>query len=534
MEKAPSQPNRQIARAASTVMFAFTLSQLLGLVRQMLQTNKFGTGAEMDAFVAANSIPFLLFSLVAGGALASAFVPILTTMLEKKETQGAWRLVSALANLVSLVLVVVSAVSAILAPQIVHLIWPNYQQNLTVQLLRILLITSVVFGLSGIVSGILNAHQRFLTPALASSLYWLGWIIGLVLFVPRLGISGLAWGAVLGSLMHLGVQLPDLLKLPKRSYTPTLGLKNAPVREVGLLMGPRLIGVATVQMNLLLNTIIANRLQAGSLAAINYAFPIMTVPLVIIGSGIGFATLPTFSAQVARGETGELKKSIISALRGIIFLSVPAAFGLILLARPLIAALFQAGKFTAQSTDWVAWALILYTIGLVGHATLEVIVRAFYALHDTKTPVIVGASAMTLNLLLSLALVFLFNRIGWLAFGGLAISTSIAAYVESGLLFYLLNRRLKGLPLRELGTGAGAALLGSLVMSGGVLIFLKVIQNAASTRTGNILAAAGGVAIGGTIYGVVLILLRVGEIQQFFQMIWRRLGKLLPSRANPD
>ena len=149
--------------------------------------------------------------------------------------------------------------------------------------------------------------------------------------------------------------------------------------------------------------------------------------LVIIGSGIGFATLPTFSAQVARGEIGELKASITSALRGVLFLSVPATFGLILLARPLIAAMYQYGKFSGQNTDWVAWALILYTLGLIGHATLEVVVRAFYALHDTKTPVLVGATAMTANLILSILLVLLFSKIGWIALGGLALSTSIAA-----------------------------------------------------------------------------------------------------------
>lgn len=506
-------------------MSAFALSQMLGLVRQILVTGAFGTGPEMDAFGAANTIPNLLFSLVAGGALASTFVPVFTTLLEKKDHLGAWRLVSALANLATLILVVAGLIAAGFAPQIVHLLWPAYRQDLAIQLLRILLITAVFFGLSGIVSGVLNAHQRFLTPSLASSLYWCGWIIGLIFFVPSMGVIGLAWGAVLGSIMHLCVQLPDLFRLPDRAYASTLGLKDASVREMALLIGPRLIGVASVQMNLFLNTIIANLLPAGSLSSINYAFPIMTVPLVVIGSGIGFATLPTFSAQVARGEIPELKKSINSSLRGVIFLSLPATFGLIILAHPLVSAVFQYGDFTVQSTDWVAWALILYTIGLVGHATLEVVVRAFYSLHDTKTPVIVGASAMAVNLILSLLLIFLFSKIGWLALGGLALSTSIAAYLETGLLFILLRKRLKGFESNDLAKAIGSALLGSLIMSGVIIEWLSALSGLDASRLINLLRTLGGVTLGAGVYGLILILLGVPEIHSLFSMVKQRLRR---------
>ncbi|HTX92384.1 MAG TPA: murein biosynthesis integral membrane protein MurJ [Anaerolineales bacterium] len=521
MSETTSKANQQIARASGTVMFAFAISQVAGLVRQILVTKTFGTGPEWDAFSAAIVVPNLLFSLVAGGALASAFVPTFTTLLSKNDRPGAWRLFSALVNAVTLVLAASSLLAAIFAPQIVHLLWPDYQQALATQLLRILLITSAIFGVSGIVSGVLNAHQRFLLPSLASTMYWLGWIIGLLFFVPSMGILGLAWGAVLGSVMHLGIQLPNLFRLPERRYTATLGAQNPNFKEVVLLMGPRLIGVATVQLNLLLNTIIANYLPAGQLGAINFAFPIMTVPLVIIGSGIGFATLPTFSAQVASGQYDELKDSITTSLRSVLFLSLPATAGLILLARPLIAFLFQHGKFTGQSTDWVAWALILYTIGLVGHATLEVVVRAFYALHDTKTPVLVGATAMIINLLLSVLLVIVFPKLGWAALGGLALSTSVAAYIETGALFLLLRKRLKGIQGRRLARGTGAAILGSLVMAVALLFWLQLTKTQSTALT-----TLGGVVIGGIVYGLSMILLRVPEVGSIFQAFKRRfLGK---------
>ncbi len=193
-----------------------------------------------------------------------------------------------------------------------------------------------------------------------------------------MGIYGLAWGAVLGACLHLLIQLPDLFRLPKRRYTPTLGLGNPSVREVILLMGPRLISVATLQVNAVVTGIIANGFGTGPLSAINYAFPIMTVPLVVIGSGIGIATLPTFSAQVARGEMSELRNSLTAALRGVFLLAIPATLGLILLRQPLITFLFQRGNFTALSTQMTAWALLWYTVGLIFHCVLEILVRGFF------------------------------------------------------------------------------------------------------------------------------------------------------------
>ena len=528
MDSSSPQANRQIARAAGITMVAFTLSQLTGLIRTILTTKTFGTGADMDAFNAGNQVPNFLFAMVAGGALASSFVPVFTTKLARNDRKGAWQLASSLVNLVVLILIVAGLIAAFLAPQIVHLFWPHFEQAATVQLFRILLLTSVVFAASGIVSGVLNAHHHYLLPSLASSLYWVGCIIGLIFFVPRWGILGLAWGAVLGSFLHLCIQLPDLFRLPDRQYSPSLGLKNPDVREVVLLMGPRLIGVATVYLNVFLNSVIANYLLSGSLSTITYAWSIFTAPLVVIGSGIGFATLPTFSGQVARGEMKEFKDSIISTLRGLMFLSIPAAVGLILLAHPLIATIYQHKAFTRQDTDWVALALVLYSLGLVGHAALEVIVRAFYALHNTRMPVIAGVISMLTNLALSIGLVLLFGRIGWLQFGGLALATSIAAYLESGLLYGLLRKRLKGLPERNLLKGIGIALTGSAAMAAAVLLWLKLMAGQPDTTLGNALRTAGGAVVGVAVYGLILIALRVPEVHQLLGSFKRRLGSFLP------
>jgi putative peptidoglycan lipid II flippase len=523
VNESSGQANRQIARAAGVVMLAFLLSQVAGLVRQILATRAFGTGTVMDAFNTANIFPDLLFNLLAGGALASAFVPTFTAFLTRNDHPSAWKLASSITNLAVLLLAAISLVSSLFATQIAHLLAPAYspaQQVLTAHLLRVLLITSTVFGLSGILSGIINSHQRFLLPALASAVYWTGIIIGLIFFVPSMGIFGLAWGAVLGSILHLCIQLPDLFRLPTRHYTPTLGLNNPSVREVALLMGPRLISVAVLQLNMVVTVIIASSLPTGSLSAIKYAFPIMTMPLVVIGSGIGFATLPTFSAQFARGQLDDMRSSLTASLRGVLFLSIPATIGLILLRGPLITFLFQRGNFSAESTQMVSWALLWYTVGLVAHCVLEILVRAFFALHDTKTPALISAGAMGLNIIFSITFPFWFQKMGWMPLGGLAFAITLETAIETTVMFFLLRKRIKGIHARALAKGFGAAVFATLFMGAVLLGWLRITASHSAALT-----ALGGVAIGGAVYAIVLVALRIPEVGSLIRMVKRWLSR---------
>ena len=523
MNESSGQANRQIARAAGIVMLAFLLSQVAGLVRQILATRAFGTSPVMDAFNTANIFPDLLFNLLAGGALASAFVPTFTAFLSRNDHPSAWKLASSIANLAVLLLASISLLSALVAPQIARLLAPDYspaQQSLTAQILRVLLITSTVFGLSGILSGIINSHQRFLLPALASALYWTGIIIGLIFFVPTMGIFGLAWGAVLGSILHLSIQLPDLFRLPSRHYTPTLGMNNPSVREVVLLMGPRLISVAVLQVNMVVTSIIASGLPGGSFSAIKYAFPIMTMPLVVIGSGIGFATLPTFSAQFARGQLDDMRSSLSASLRGVLFLSIPATLGLILLREPLIAFLFQRGNFSADSTQMVSWALMWYTLGLVAHCVLEILVRAFFALHDTKTPALISAGAMGLNILFSITFPIWFSQMGWMPLGGLALAITLETAIETTVMFFLLRKRIQGIHALSLLKGAGAALLATLFMSAALLGWNRFMASHSAA-----LITLGGVLIGGVVYSAILVALRIPEIGSVVRVVKSRLSR---------
>ena len=522
MENSTGTATRQIARAAGVVMAAFVLSNLVGLVRQILVSLAFGTTIQLDAFNAAATYPDLIFSLVAGGALASAFVPTLTGFLTRGDRIGGWHLSSAIINLVFLILSVLSLLSMLLAPQIVqHILAPKFspaQQALTVALLRILLIAPTIFGVSGLLMGILNAHQIFLWPALAPSMLWIGMIIGVLFLTPTMGIFGLAWGYVLGAALHMGVQIPAVLGLPARKYFATLGLRFAAVREVGRLMGPRLIGVAAVQVNILVSTILATAMTGGSLSAIRYAWAVMTMPEVVIAQSIAIAALPTFSAQAALGKLSEMRSSLAATLRGVILLSLPASVGLIMLRAPIVATFFQRGAFTADSTELVAWALLWYTVGLMGHSMVEILSRAFYALHDTKTPVILSVSAMGLNVVFSLFFSILFTKIGWQPFGGLALANSLATGLEMMGLWILMRNRLGGIEGNSIWNGfiksAAATLAMSLVLGGWVIL----MQDQPDWAT-----AAGGVLLGGIVYGLAIILFRVPEATVIIQFLRAKL-----------
>jgi len=514
----------QIVRAAGTVMVAFVFSNLVGLFAKTLTARMFGTGIESNAFFAANRFSEILFNLVAGGALGSAFIPVFTGMLVNQNRSRAWKLASAISNLVSMALLFLSFLTALFSRHVVHYILaPGFsieEEILTAQLLRIQILSSVIFGLSGLVMGILNSHQHFLMPSVAPAMYQLGWVAGIYLLVPKMGIFGLAWGVVLGSLLHLVVQLPLLLRLPERKYHLTFGLNLPEVRNVGRLMAPRLLGVAIVQLNFLLNTILASFHSEGSITAIGLAFPLMIMPEATIAQSIAIAALPTFSAQVARKKLDEMRTSLTGSLQAALILSIPAMTGLIILREPLVQVLYEGRSFGAESTQLVAWALLWYATGLVSHSIVEISSRAFYALHDTKTPVLIGIGAMSLNLLFSFFFSRLFIRFGWMPHGGLALANSVATTLEAILLIWLMRKRLDGLDGKKtLVIFLKAALAGG-IMGTGIWFGIKNFKIASPAM---VLFTA--VLSGFIIYFVFLLLLRVQVLQDFIGLVWKKLKK---------
>ncbi len=515
--------NQQIARSAGKVMIALLISNLINLASLILNATTFGTQAEMDAFLAANRVSETLFLLMAGGALGSAFIPTFTSLLTKGERNTAWRMASAIGNLVLIVLTFVAILTAIFAEPLVHYVLaPGFADNpvqeaLTVNLLRIMLPSVVIFGLSGLVMGILNSHQVFFIPALTPAMYRLGMIFGVLFLTPRMGIYGLAWGVVLGACMHLVLQLPSLFRL-KGIYFPTLGLKLPDVRQVGLLMVPRVFGVAVVQINFWVNIHLASLMSEGSITGVSWGLTMMLMPQAIIAQSVAMAALPTLSAQFALHKMGELRHSLAASLRGILLLAIPASVGLILLRQPIVSLLLEYGNFTEESTQLISWALLWYAAGLLGHCIVEILARAFYAMYDTKTPVIIGAAAMGLNILFSVLFSSWFVRIGWMPHGGLALANSLATGLEAVFLLILMRRRLGGLEGGHILKGTSQAILATVAMAVILWAWLGATYGQPAWLVG-----LGGVLVGSVVYGACIWVLRVPEVQMVVELLKRKL-----------
>lgn len=525
--KQPQTANQQIARAAGTVMVAFIISNLVGVMRGMVITDAFGTSAELDSFNAANRIAELLFNIVAGGALGSAFIPSFTGFLTREDRAGAWQMASGVINLVFLALILISGLAWIFAPQIVReglfLLVPDsdpVQEALTISLLRIMLPSVVIFGVSGLVMGILNAHHVFLIPSIAPAMYSLGMILGTLVLPAGWGIKRLAYGVVAGALMHLLVQVPKMWHLRERAFHLYLGLRDRAVLEVFRLMGPRLLGVAVVQLNFIVNTIIALGQPEGSVSAITLAFALMLMPQQAVAQSAAIASLPTFSAQVALGKLEEMRRSLASTLRAVMILAIPASVGLILLRAPLVAVLYQRGEFTAYSTALVAWALLWYAAGLVGHALVEILSRAFYALHDTRTPVTVGVIAMGLNIGFSLLFSSWFERLGWMPHGGLALANSLATGLESVALVLLMRKRLKGLEGGYVWKGVGISVLGTGLMAAAVVGWQAVYRGGSV-----VIELLGALGLGVLVYGGLMWALKMPELGGMVRVLLSRIKR---------
>ena len=461
----PTNPQSHIVRNTLLVAIFFGLATGAGLLRNVIIARQFGLGADLDAYFAAFKLPDLLFTIVAGGALATAFIPVFAEFLTNNDRSGAWRLASAITNLVVLVVGFFAMLAALAAPWLVStLIAPGFtpdQQAETISIMRLVLISTIVFGISAVQSSVLHGFRHFLLPALAPILYPLGITAGAVWLAPSMGVRGLAVGAILGAILHLLVKIPGLLHYGFR-WWPVLDLNSQAMRRVLILMGPRVLDLAVFHLTLVATTNLASRLDAGSVSALEWGWDAMQIPETIIGTAFGLVAFPTLAALAAAGDISGLRHTLGQTLRMIIVLAVPATFGLILLGRPLLSIVYQRGAFDASATEAVFTALQYYALGLTGHACLEVAARAFFAQQDTVTPLIIAAIFGAINIGLAALLM------GPLGHGGLALANSLAVSAEVVILLVILHRRLHGVETGETLSTLVRSLVASLVM--GVVI----------------------------------------------------------------
>ena len=511
---------RQVARAAALVMVAFAFSRLLGLVRQIVFGAYFGTGPEMDAYVAAIRIPDTIFLVVAGGALGSAFIPLFTGRLARGERTEAWRLASAIVSILVAVLAPVSLICIIVAPWLMGTfvapaLAPDVQAR-AVEVMRVMLISPTIFGISGIVMGALNAHQHFLLPAVAPIVYNLSLIVGGIIGgVTPAGAMAPAVGMVVGAVGHLAVQIPGLVRYGAR-FVPTFGRGDAGVREVGFLIAPRVLGMAAAQVNMIVSSNLASRLGPGSLSALEIAWRIMLLPQGVFAQAVGTAVFPTFSEQASLGDRDALGQTLANALGMLIALTIPASVGLIMLGEPIVVTMFQRGAFDAGSSEVVAWVLGFFALGLVGHSALEVLGRAFYALHDTWTPAMAAVVAVVLNGLLGLLLPGVLAGLGLMPLGGLALATALAALVETAVLFILIRRRLGEFSGRALWGTTARVCAASLAMAVALWAFVE------AGPVSPYLQALVGIPVGVVVYVAVAWALGLSQLKMAFRMVASR------------
>lgn len=496
-----------LIRSTGILMAAFLLNKFLAIGRQIVIARIFGTGSDYDAFVAAFRLPDILFMLISGGALATAFIPILSERLTLRPSDDphGWRLTSAVLNTM---LVLVSATSALVALLALPLVeWfiapglPPATQLLTANLMRLALISTIIFSVSGLAGGVLHTYQHFLLPALAPLIYNLGLIAGAIFLAPTFGVYGLMWGAIGGAAGHLLIQIPGLVHY-HLNYLIILDWGDRGLHQIAQLMGPRILTIGVIQVNFIVLYNLASHLGEGSISALDYGWDLMQMPQTIIGSAIGIVLFPTMAELAARSDLAGLRRTTSQALRIILALSIPAMVGLIVLGRPIIQVMFERGEFGSDSTIAVYQSLRFWAIALVGHCALEVVNRLFYAQKDTITPLLGALAGMIVNLGLAVALYQMLDV------GGLALANGIAVTVEVLLLLAIAHRRMAGVEVSSMLHTLLRTLLAAGAMGAAILLFTTLLPSLSP-----LMIAAGGGALGLVVYLVAGLLLGVKEIR---------------------
>ncbi len=491
----------KLTRASILVAFFFGVDKIVGFGRLILVARAFKLSPDFSAFNVANNIPDLLFMLISGGALGMAFIPVLTETLTKEGRDQAWDLFSRITNLAFIITGLMALIVAVLAgPLVRYGVAPGFrpaQQDLVIELMRLNLVATLIFSISGLAMAGLQANQHFLFPAMAPLLYNLGQLFGAVVLAPEqglhfgplrlpafgMGIYGLVYGVILGAVLHFAIQIPGLVRYGFH-WTPRIGLNTAPVRRVLVLLGPRVITMLLIQLTFIVRDNLGSRLEASTPTLLTYGWTIMQVPETLIGTAIGIAILPTLSELVAKEEREAFQSALQRAMQVIIAVTVPIAFLLMIGLRPLLSAAFNFGE---AGTDSLLWVTRGFLLGLTGQCLKEVAVRSFYARRDAITPMITAGINLTLYIVLGIAL---FRTLGA---PGIGLTDSLAFTGEAIILLVLLNRHL----VQRLAPGGALlrAVLAALI--GGAVVFLVLLHPLSASKP--LIMGVAALALGGLV-----------------------------------
>lgn len=525
--RSPSEGSRgrTVAANAAIVALAFAVSRVLGMVREIVIGARFGTGETYDAYLAAFRIPDVLFAIVMSGAFGSAFIPVFGGYLAQGDDDRAWRLANTLLTWIVVVFLIAAQAIFFLAPQLIgRVIAPGLSdenQELAVDLTRLLLLSPLLLGLGAAAKGMLEAQDAFTLPAIAPVLYNIGIITGAVALTPLMGIYGLAAGVIIGSLAHVSVQFVSLFRRGLR-IRPSLSRQIEGLGEVVRLMAPRIFGQSASQVNLIVMTNFASRLGEGSISALSYAQHLVLLPHGILAMSLSTVIFPRMARAYATGNVDELRRTLANGLGPLMFLTLPAAICLLIYRESIVQLVLEYGSFSAESARLVASAVGFFAIGLLARALIEPVTRGFYAMHDTRTPVIVAFAMILANIALSWLLA---PRLGH---GGLALSLSLTYTIRMVILVTILSRR-TGHIVHDLLLGLRRMAIPAMILTGVSLTLMQPLADITNPANGRSFAdytlfTVALVASGGA-YLLAAYVLRVPELHRFLSILRRRFGK---------
>ena len=444
--KTEATSNSGLLGSSFVVSIGTMLSRVLGLVRDVVLANLLGAAPNADAFFVAFKIPNFLRRLFAEGAFSQAFVPVLTETREQDSHEAVRHLVDRVAGVLGGSLFVLTALAMVMAPWVALLFAPGFSRDvaklaLTADLIVWTFPYLLLISLTGFCGAILNTYGRFAVPAYTPVLLNLSLITAAVVWAPTMPepALGLAMGVTLAGVVQLLFQLPSLRAL-KLTPRPVWDTKDEGVRKILMLMVPALFGVSVSQINLLFDTVLASLLPDGSVAWLYYSDRLTELPLGVFAIAIATVILPTLSALNTRAEPEEFSQTLAWAMRNVLLIAVPATVALWLLAEPILATLFQYGAFTDRDVEMAAASLRAYTVGLGGFMLIKVLAPGYYARQDMKTPVKIGIIAMVSNMVLNVLFVFPLMWYFEMGHVGLALATSVSAWINAGLLYLGLRR----------------------------------------------------------------------------------------------
>lgn len=529
-----------LARSTLIVMVSFGLAKVISLVQTFIIAQTFGLSSDYDAYVAANRLPEVIFNLIAGGAIAFAFIPVFTGLLAQGERTTAWKTASHVVNTIFAVTFVVSAIAFLFAPWLVtSIIAPGFDnpvtQTQTIEMMRILLVSTLIFSVSGMVMGILQSHNRFLLPALAPILFDVGILIGVIFLLPIMGVHGLAVGAVLGAAMHLAIQIPGLFRVQARWF-PELGWNDPNLRRIIRLMIPRVADLGLISLSTIFTQNLLSRLGEGATSAFDWGWRLMQIPETLIGTAMGVVIFPTLSALSSLGDENGKRGAMSGALRFIYIATIPSAIFLIVGGRTLISIL-EGNMFDTAATNLVYSTLQFFAIGIIVHSMLEVVARSFYADKDTLTPLLVAVGGAVVNIVFAVLLTgALTGDARQENVGGLALANTLGIAFEVTALMWILRKRWHGLNENEMARTALKATAASLVMGAAVVAVNAVWNSLGLSGRGTVMTiiqAALELGVGGLVFVVTAYLFKMDEVKTLIAQGIQRV-RALPKRGQVE